>query len=119
MDRVDEKLTKLLDRLIGRTEEGKLEWRRGIQLGSFQADFPDYSVIIQKNNPPERLLGGDYHFRIINGKGDIILSVPEKSWLGFEPVPEEILSKLRRLLSVARSAASPEHAIDALLSELN
>jgi hypothetical protein len=71
-----EKLNELIDRLISRTEAGSLKWKEGVQPGTFQVSFPDYSVILHEGaGLAARIAGSVPSLRVLDNTGDVVVSV--------------------------------------------
>jgi hypothetical protein len=117
------KVTQLLDRLLDKTRSGDVRWKEGITWDSFQADFPDQSVIIYKQSEgTDQLSKGKppFSLQVIDNHGRVVALLPTMESRDRVPTLAEEIDKLRDLFEEARRSSSPaEKAIDALLAELS
>lgn len=104
---MDDKLRKLVDRLLKKTQAGELRWSETSSPESFQTSFPDYSIEVEKNKDLVLL-------RIYNSDGRIIESVVEK--VSSFRDDAEALSELHD--AARRQALGVEKALDDILASL-
>lgn len=106
---LDQKQVQLVDALLARTEQGKLDWEATAKPGVFQTAFPGY--VIQIDGP------NDCSLWIVGPSGDVVDEIRQST---VESRGEgEAKRKLSRLYSMARRyAQGASQAIDALLAEL-
>lgn len=107
----DEKLRKLIDRLLVKTRAAELQWAETSSQEAFQISFPSYSVELERSEE------GTY-IRIYNSEGKILDWTSDSNILqdsGWENRDE--YKKIRELHELARrQALSVDKALEELLA---
>jgi len=100
-------ILQVLEKLLARTNEGKIPWKTTVEEQSFAASFGATSVVIEK------LFLGGYHFRILDEAGDEIESVTSSHLEGNAVMFPDLYDKARRL------ARDTDNKLEELLAELD
>ena len=110
---VQEQVSKLLDRLVGLTSEGKVDWSRTVDENSFLAAVAKFTVTISQVGD-----GPDYRLEIADRFGRTIEDILEQ----YEPRSGDFAGsylKLEKLFELARRRSSHvEEALSEMLSSL-
>ena len=110
------KMSTILQGLIGRTEEEKLKWRTMLEDDVFVASVDTTAVIVRK-------LDIRYQLKIMNEQGATVIVLETGDIRGIVP-KEQLASReqakgLRRLFELARhSALDPDSTLDKLARDL-
>lgn len=104
-------IAEIVDRLIVKTEEGKVPWKKSSELGYFQVRIDDFLVNVGGLKSAHALssalsgVTGDIFFKISNLQGEVIHQINNgpmrASVFQQEPVPPLLISKIRRLYDLA------------------
>jgi hypothetical protein len=108
----NEKFNLILDKLLQRTEEGKVEWKATADKNTLLAILKDSSISIQSGH--DEYEAGEYYvfdFRNENGEIDASFSVTE--------LDVDNLKKARKVVHLAReSSFTKNKTIDRILEQL-
>ena len=75
MDAIESKMAELIDRLIAKTGEGKVEWETAVQPGAYRAIFPNEVVTVAADPddyPNDPAGDGRYTLIIRDAEGETI-----------------------------------------------
>lgn len=133
-----EKLRKLLDRLIAASDSSEVKWRPGVKIGSFQSDFSGSSVIIDGpvampsigginfGSHNQGILTGilpEYRLRIIDERGEEVYNFAASSNYSRQMSSDDndLSNRLESLYKIVSShqRARADRAIDAILESLS
>lgn len=108
---VEDKLRKLIDRLLVRTRAGELQWSETSSQDAFQASFPSYSLELERADTT-------IYIRVLNSEGKVLEWTSDQkmrtegNWKNADDI-----RKLDELYALARrQALRVEKALDELLS---
>jgi hypothetical protein len=111
------KFQVLLERLIDRTDQGKVSWEITAEKGTYQASFPNYAVRIF-TRPSETWGQIDYVLTLHDEGGEMVDQIADVELRdsGFD----DAYKRMEHLYNQARrKAMGVDKAIDDLLSELD
>lgn len=112
------KLTALVDRLIDRTEDGKVDWEPTETDGEFLAAFPSYAVRLHKRPNRQSPSQDDYIVTIYDDFGAVVESVDDMQLR--EQGMDDPYGRLKVMYEkVRRKAMGVDEAIDQLLDFLS
>jgi hypothetical protein len=113
--KTEEKLLKLVQRLLDKTKAGETKWEETVWPDSFQTSFPNNVVRISKN---ENGAVTDYVISVLNEVGTAIESADDAELSKAFP-RAEVYRIMSELYGIARRRAlGVDAALDSLLSEL-
>lgn len=108
---VDDKLRKLIDRLLVKTRAGELQWSETPTQDAFQASFPSYSLELEREDTT-------IYIRVLNAEGNVLEWTSDQkmrtegNWKNADDI-----RKLDELYALARrQALRVEKALDELLN---
>jgi hypothetical protein len=108
-----EKYRQLIDELLSKTDQGRLQWQETAEPGSFQVSFPNYSVIISQESNPPLPQNWRYRLRILNAEGRGV------DWFSDYDLGDDYKARMADLYERARrQALGAEKAIDEILDVL-
>ena len=102
-----EKLLRLAQALYEKTKSGELSWETTPNEATFQASFPKYSILLQKD-------GDDVNLKICNEEGRVMEELTDEE--AFQHFDRPILGELFEI--ARRGAMGVEEALDEILSNL-
>ncbi len=118
---MNEQQTALLESLLARTNDGKVDWQKTADDDTFQAVLGGHIIAIARRSPTP-----DFSFvlTIFNSNGDEIESIStvrvDLGLAEFDDAEKRMKNMLAELFELARRRAhGAEEAIDAILQELN
>lgn len=112
---IEEKMRKLVDRLLTKTKQAEVAWSETPVEGAYQVSFPNYSVGLDNESGPIVV-------RIYNSEGKIVNSITQDEIVGKEDASlgnfyyEEMLKEL--YASAREQARGSDNAIDEILKNL-
>ncbi|MBI3092284.1 MAG: hypothetical protein HYY96_16610 [Candidatus Tectomicrobia bacterium] len=109
----DPRLIKIMKKLHDRTLKGELGWEEiGGRSDSYQISFPDYSLIIQRE---ETAVGPDvYTLILLNDEGRIVASIDSRE------DPEVIQRELKEIFeNVRKKSLKVDQVLDKVLKDLS
>lgn len=104
-----EKYVQLVNRLLAKTDEGKLEWRETAWPDTMQVSFPNYSITLAETHSDGEL---GYVGHILNSEGRTVDSFSD------EDLREGLGQMAELYLKARRQALGGERALDEILSQL-
>ena len=111
----NEKMARLILRLIHQTDVGKLQWEETSTSNAFQTAFSGYTVISREVSVP--LQGTpDYYISILNETGQTVETVSDSQLHDDLRDPVGTMRDLHE--KARRQAMGVDEAIDSILSEL-
>lgn len=120
-------MDKILDGLIRRTNDGKLNWRRSVREDDFIASVDAISVVVRGFRRGRLLETSKYQIEIKDAQGSSarVLETLDEEEVGNVDVPSDRLAtdvqaqRLKRLYALARrSALNPDATLDKLAKAL-
>jgi hypothetical protein len=112
--KTDEKLLKLVQKLLEKTNAGETRWEETVRPDTFQASFPNHVVWISTH---QNSGADDYVISILNEVGVAIESADDNALSKAFP-QSKVFETMRELYGLARRGAlGVDAALDSLLSE--
>ena len=114
---MDNKIHALVQKLIERTNQGKVNWEPTANAGTFQAAFPSYSVHIFKHKNFDYDQTEDYFITLHDQEGEMIDEISDNQLkdTGFENAYQRVAHLYNE---ARRKAMGVNQVIDDLLSQL-
>ncbi len=112
---------KLIERLIGLTAEGKIEWKETAAEDDFQALVGQYVVTISRSRNSANWDGWDYQIRVADRKGGLIDEATDGDFDQALKIGEHSPCKAFTLLydAARRAARNVDQALTELLASLD
>ncbi len=106
-----QKISKLIEKLLHRTKENKIEWKASLHISKiYETTFDDYRILVSQG------FSGDYFLKIVDNFGTILEEVNDTS-MRDDNSSENDLKELYN--EAKRSALNANKAIDDILSSLD
>lgn len=116
-----EKQKKLVERLLDKTKQGKLEWRETVDTNRFRLSFSDSGLEIYSKGRQGQF-EDDYIISMINAEGSVVDAFSDVDLNQSEVVAPDVswYSKMMELHSLAkRRALGSDEVLDTILNELD
>ncbi len=116
----NQKFSLILEKLLERTEEGKLKWKNTANRNTYLVVLEDSSISISRNFIDDEYLGPDefYTFDFRNGNGDIVESVDILKFIGSDK-PTKEFEKAEIIYKIARNQSlKVDKIVDRILEQL-
>lgn len=117
----NQKFNLILEKLLERTEEEKLEWKTTANRSTFLVILEDGSISISHNfSDTDEFLDASefYTFDFRNGNGDIVESVDISKFNGSDKTTEEF-EKAEKIFNLARNQSlRVDQTVDRILEQL-
>lgn len=113
---VSDKTVSLVQQVLARTQEGKLEWEETAQEGKYQVSFPKYTITISTRGTQDPDVV-DYVLGIHNQDGTLIDRVTDPE---LQDQVDGAYAMMSEIFNTARGQAlGIEQALDELLNSLS
>jgi hypothetical protein len=111
------KIHVLVQKLIERTDQGKVAWEITPEKGAFMAPFPDYAVVLYRRRNYEDPERPDYIIAIHDDEGTVVDEITDLTLTGSGF--ENAFTRMEHLYEEARrKAMGVNRIIDVILGEL-
>src|SRR5262249_11534535 len=118
MDKMPDKIRAFVEKLVDRTEEGKVNWERTVNEGIYQASFPNYTVHLFTRPSRTDSENEDFVLQIKDEDGAVIEEVDD-TMLSTGYPNDKIFTRMRKMFALARrQALGVDRAVDAILAAL-
>ena len=111
-------ISTILQGLISRTEDGKLNWRQGVRKNVLLTSVDTTGIIIRELDE----FGEQYRLEILDDRGEKAVAIETDDAIGLVPkerlATKEQAEALSRLYKSARDSAFPHPALEKLARDL-
>ena len=109
----DQKISRLVERLLEQTRDGRVRWEKTAERECFLSAFPDYTVLLRRRDKPPNWLEHNV------GPARTVLEIAGADGEVIDNVGDDAVKQLRPLYELARrQALNADKAVDEILSAL-